>query len=1017
MSSVLTSRLAMALLAILSLGPAFPVHAGKLNASALRDGETYDRFIVRFNADTPERNDAATRQHWLDDIGHGAGVGIFRLRRLAVGADVIQSDRKLDRLEALNLMHRLASDPGVEYVELDAIRRPTLTPNDPGYDSQWHYFEPIAGINLPNAWNRSTGSGVVVAVIDTGITPHSDLAGRVVAGYDFISDVSKAGDGNGRDGNPSDEGDWVAANQCNPGELAANSSWHGTHVAGTIAALTNNAKGVAGVAFNARVMPLRVLGHCGGYTSDIADAIVWASGGVVPGVPVNANPAEVINMSLGGEGACDATTQSAINRAVTAGTVVVVAAGNDNDLALNHAPANCSNVITVGAVGRRGARASYSNFGSRVDVAAPGGDGTDTILSTINTGTTTQGAEGYAGYQGTSMATPHVAGTVALMQSARAHSPAQVESILKMTARALPVLCVEGCGAGIVDASLAVAAAQGPVILISDVTLKEGNSGTKLAMFTVRLSQPVATVVTYNIATANGTATANSDYLGKSLTGQAIPAGATTRTFTVPIVGDTKGEADETFLVKLSSVVGVAVGDGQAKGTIINDDVTTLANGIPVNSLAGAAAQQRGFAIMVPAASFDLVLAKEGGTGTPGGTGAAEMYIKFGSMPTTSSFDAKILPSSGGIQISMPRTGTYFVLLVGVTDFSGVSVTGSFRPALYLADVSIAEGDSGTRLMKFTVRLAAATAHQVNFHWGAVEMTATSFDGDFVPMLGNSTIPPGALSGTFSVVVNGDTKVEPNETIRAYIDSASYTGGGDYEAVGTIINDDGPTLSIYDVVISEGDSGSKLASFDVILSRLDYGRAVTFDVATADGTAKAAGNDYVATTLTGETILDGSGGTRISVPIKGDTTVEGNESFFVNLTNANGATIADSQAVGVIVNDDGPTLSVADVSISEGNAGTRVVTFTIRLSRVATRAVTYDIATSNGTAISGSDYVASSLAGQSIPAGQTSKVFNVTIKGDTTVEASETFFVRLTNTRGATLSDGTAVGTIIADDF
>lgn len=433
--------------------------AGKLNASAMKTGGHYDQFIVKFVRNSREAGDAKARQQRLDVVGRANGLQLKQFRHLAVGADVVKSNLRLGHAAALRMMQQLAHDPSVEYVELDAIRTATFTPNDPGYASQWHYYEPTAGINLPAAWAKANGSGSVVAVIDTGIAPHSDLSPNVVAGYDFISDATMAGDGSGRDSNPNDVGDWVTADQCSTGSSAENSSWHGTHVAGTVAALTNNGVGVAGVAFNARVMPLRVLGHCGGYSSDIADAIVWASGGTVTGVPVNANPAEVINLSLGGVGACDNTTQSAIDHAFNAGTVVVVSAGNSNEPAANQAPANCANVITVAAIGRGGGRASYSNFGSAVDVSAPGGDGSDGILSTINLGTTTQGAQGYAYYQGTSMAAPHVAGTVALMQSLRSRTPAAIETILKGTARGLPLACPEGCGTGIIDASLALYAA------------------------------------------------------------------------------------------------------------------------------------------------------------------------------------------------------------------------------------------------------------------------------------------------------------------------------------------------------------------------------------------------------------------------------------------------------------------------------------------------------------------------------------------------------------------------------
>jgi serine protease len=208
-------------------------------------------------------------------------------------------------------------------------------------------------------------------------------------------------------------------------------------------------------------VPVRVLGKCGGYTSDIADGIIWASGGTVSGVPSIAARAQVINMSLGGGGACDTTTQNAINSARSRGTVVVVAAGNESQNASNSNPANCAGVIAVAATNRSGGRASYSNYGTIVDVAAPGGDNGDGILSTLNAGTTSPGADSYASYMGTSMATPHVAGVVALMLAKNpALTPDDVEARLKSSARPFPASC-SGCGAGIVDASAAIDAAGG----------------------------------------------------------------------------------------------------------------------------------------------------------------------------------------------------------------------------------------------------------------------------------------------------------------------------------------------------------------------------------------------------------------------------------------------------------------------------------------------------------------------------------------------------------------------------
>ncbi len=283
-----------------------------------------------------------------------------------------------------------------------------------------------------------------------------------------------------------DLGDWTtdpiytdASTGCKDPSQAGDSSWHGTHVSGTIAELTNNSVGMAGVANKARVLPVRVLGHCGGYTSDIADAVTWASGGHVDGIPDNTNPVQVISMSLGGGGACSASdvTGQAISGAISRGVSVVVAAGNSNANVANYTPASCPGVIAVAVSGITGKRAFYSNYGSGVTLSAPGGgvyandasSGTQVsagfVWSTINKGTHEPTTEGYGGMAGTSQATPHVSGVVALMASARmalgmpALTPSQVRSVLISTARAFPSTPDQVIGAGIVDANAAVAKA------------------------------------------------------------------------------------------------------------------------------------------------------------------------------------------------------------------------------------------------------------------------------------------------------------------------------------------------------------------------------------------------------------------------------------------------------------------------------------------------------------------------------------------------------------------------------
>ncbi|UOF13708.1 S8 family serine peptidase [Lysobacter capsici] len=465
-----THALAVATALVLASTAGSAFAAERINLSGLQTAQKFDRFIVKYSNNSVERSSAANVQKALNAAANStagktrgaAAFGLSHLRRTAIGADVVRSDRALDRSQAESLMRQIAADPNVEYVEVDVLRQRKLTPNDTHYGVQYGFNGANGGIRADQAWDLSTGTGSVVAVLDTGITPHSDLNANILPGYDFISDTFVSRDGDGRDSNPNDEGDWNNATECDsPGydAPAGDSSWHGTHVAGTIAAVTNNAKGVAGTAFNAKVVPVRVLGRCGGYDSDISDAIVWASGGTVSGIPANANPAEVINMSLGGGGACPSSYQTAINGAVGRGTTIVVAAGNESANVSTSTPANCANVIAVAATTSTGAKASYSNYGTGIDVSAPG----DQIASTHNSGTTTQGSEQYVYMSGTSMASPHVAGVVALLQSKATtpKTPAEIEALLKSTARALPGACSGGCGAGIVNAKAALDAVNG----------------------------------------------------------------------------------------------------------------------------------------------------------------------------------------------------------------------------------------------------------------------------------------------------------------------------------------------------------------------------------------------------------------------------------------------------------------------------------------------------------------------------------------------------------------------------
>jgi serine protease len=347
------------------------------------------------------------------------------------------------------------------------IQKALAVPNDPNFNLQWHYPK----IKLEQAWDIENGTSnpVTVAVIDTGIlSNHPDFATKLLPGYDFISDSRSARDGNGRDNNPEDVGDLFEPSQ---------SSYHGSHVAGTVAAATNNSIGVAGVSWGAKIVPVRVLGQGGGTIADIVDGMLWAAGIAVSGVPNNANPAQILNMSLGGNGSCAQSPayQDAINRINQAGKIIVVAAGNENQDASNARPASCSGVITVGATEFQNARAPYSNFGTRIDVMAPGGDVSkdlnndqfiDGVLSPLKNDS--NGEFNYVFENGTSMAAPHVAGVIALLKSKDPTlSLARALDVLTRTATPLNATACTGsgsaklpedCGAGLIDAAAALQA-------------------------------------------------------------------------------------------------------------------------------------------------------------------------------------------------------------------------------------------------------------------------------------------------------------------------------------------------------------------------------------------------------------------------------------------------------------------------------------------------------------------------------------------------------------------------------
>lgn len=464
-----------------------------------------DQIIVKWR-------DAAKAGARMQKLGASSGMRLQRKQQLASDTDVLQLDRALDTGEMSVLLERMAADPEVEYAVADQRRWPHAVPGDPLFADQWYFQSTeISATHAQQAWDVTVGSSAtVVAVLDTGVRfEHPDLlrvsqAGKLLDGFDFVSQTPYANDGNGRDPDATDPGDFVtAAERTQPAFTTCSestSSWHGTRVSSLIAALTNNAEGLAGTGWNTLILPVRVLGKCGGTDSDIIAGMRWAAGISVPGAPVNPTPAQVINLSLGGAGVCSAAYQSAVNEIIGRGVLIVASVGNDGGNVA--APANCPGVLGVAGIRHAGTKVGFSSLGPGAALGAPGGNCVNTtitagtpcvfsITAALNAGTTVPGASTYTDHVehfnvGTSFSAPLVAGAAALMHSLNSRlSPPQYIALLSESATPFPttssstttvchvpagdlqqeecICTTQTCGAGMLNTQAAVLAAQRPL--------------------------------------------------------------------------------------------------------------------------------------------------------------------------------------------------------------------------------------------------------------------------------------------------------------------------------------------------------------------------------------------------------------------------------------------------------------------------------------------------------------------------------------------------------------------------
>ncbi len=466
-------------------------------------------IIVKWRDGTASTASAAGAR--TQKLSTSTGVRLTRKQQITFETDVLELDRALGADDARALLARMAQDPNVEYAVADERRWAHAVPTDPLYADQW-YFQSveIAATRAEQAWDDSVGSNAtIVAVLDTGVRfEHPDLVrlalgGKLLDGFDFISQTPFANDGNGRDSDASDPGDFVTSAETQQAPFTtceeSNSSWHGTRVASLIGALTNNGEGLAGSGWNTLILPVRVLGKCGGTDQDIIAGMRWAAGLPVSGQPVNPTPAHIINLSLGGAGACSAAYQAAIDEITARGVLIVASVGNEG--AAVAAPANCNGVLGVTGIRHAGTKVGFSNLGPGAGIGAPGGNCVNTtitpqtpclfpITAAVNSGAQAPAASTYTDHLGninvgTSFAAPLVAGAAALMHSLNSQlTPAQYIAVLQDTASPFPAsstttttvchvpagdvqqlecICTTAtCGAGMLNTRAAILAAQRP---------------------------------------------------------------------------------------------------------------------------------------------------------------------------------------------------------------------------------------------------------------------------------------------------------------------------------------------------------------------------------------------------------------------------------------------------------------------------------------------------------------------------------------------------------------------------
>lgn len=994
------------------------------------DPSAYDasRILVRFRPDV-DGSQVFSRSLLQSPVLNASPVG------LVSGLYEIQLPSNVSVADSLAAYR---ANPLVMYAEPDYRVHLDLTPNDPQYSNLWGLNNtgqtggtPDVDIDAPEAWDITTGDpNTIVAVIDTGVEwTHPDLAANI-----WTNPGETPGDGIDNDGNGFID-DIHGYDFVNNDGDPRDDHGHGTHVAGTIGAVGNNSIGVTGINWHVQIMGLKFLDAQGG--GEISDAVRALNYAVQMG-------AHVSNNSYTGGGYSQAFFD-ALAAAQNAGHIFVAAAGNatNNNDANPEYPTNyeLDNIVSVAAVDHNDHIASFSNYGATtVDLAAPGVDITSTWIN-----------GGYNTISGTSMASPHVAGVMALVRGQHPEwTYRQVIDQVLNTVDAVPALGSKTITGGRLNAAGAVGVPDsvGPRVVAASPI-----GTTSIGTLRVTFSEPMdtATFTLADIVSFSG------------------PSGPLMVSGVTPVAGSGDRKFDITF-PNQSERGGYTLAFGPAITDLAGNAMNQNGNGVN-----GETPGDRYSAIFTIADSYEfhstdvpksffflttaestltidqdilvgdinvrlniehesvgelrLTLVSPNGTNIQlaqfRGLGAnfentvfddeADTAIGEGSAPFAGSYRPE-QPLSVLDELSSAGTWTLQVenwgFELGTLDAWSLIVTPDVSPPrAAIGDVRVAEGNNGTSEAQFTVTLSKPYELPVAIAFDTADGTATA-GSDYQAVSGTLNFAPGETTKTISVPILGDLLDESDETFVVNLSNPLNATLIDDQAVGTIANDEA-VLTVNDVSVLEGDSGTRTLVFTVGLLATS-GQTVSVSYVTADGTATS-GSDYVATSGV-VSFAPGETSKTVSVTVTGDSRHEPDETVLLNLSTPVNAVVGDGVGLGTILNDDPlPGIAVADVKITEGQSGTKTFNFNVSLTSPSGQTVTVQYATSNGTATAGSDYVAASGI-LSFSPGQTFKSITITVNGDVTAEVDETFYFTLSNPSNARLFDGQAMAVLQNDD-